>query len=119
MPGELWHPSVIKLIVKDPEISQDAIGVIYCDLFERSGKPHQDCHFTIHGGRRRIDGSYQTPKVVLMLNLPRSEFNSLEIPFIVLIMNLIKFPAGNVNPGNLCDRFTSIADAFADGQPIP
>lgn len=72
--GELWHPSVIKIIVKDEKLSQEPIGVIYCDLFERSGKPHQDCHFTIQGGRRKSDGSYQIPKVVLMLNLPQSEY---------------------------------------------
>ncbi|XP_003737717.1 mitochondrial intermediate peptidase [Galendromus occidentalis] len=72
LPGELWHPSVIKMIVKDTRISDDPIGIIYCDLFERAQKPHQDCHFTIQGGRRKADGSYQIPKVVLMLNLPRA-----------------------------------------------
>ncbi|OQR78552.1 mitochondrial intermediate peptidase-like [Tropilaelaps mercedesae] len=72
-PGELWHSSVVKVAVRDANISSPSptMGVIYCDLFERPGKPHQDCHFTIQGGRRRSDGSYQTPKVVLMLNLPR------------------------------------------------
>ncbi|XP_022649309.1 mitochondrial intermediate peptidase-like isoform X3 [Varroa destructor] len=76
--GELWHSSVVKLVVKNAtEQSRNSLashmGVIYCDLFERPGKPHQDCHFTIQGGRRRSDGSYQIPKVVLMLNLPRGE----------------------------------------------
>lgn len=73
--GELWHNDVIRLSIIDQESSQ-LLGYIYCDLFERQMKNHQDCHHTIRGGCYLRDGTYQLPIVVLVLSLPDSNDNN-------------------------------------------
>ncbi|EDW49534.1 mitochondrial intermediate peptidase [Drosophila sechellia] len=72
-PGEAWHNDIYKLAVVHE--SEGLLGYIYCDFYERAGKPNQDCHFTIQGGRRMPDGSYQLPVVVVMLGLAQPRWS--------------------------------------------
>ncbi|TGZ60619.1 hypothetical protein CRM22_008431 [Opisthorchis felineus] len=78
IPGECWHPSVVKVGVyarrhSMPDMKsgpETQIGLVYCDLLDRPGKPAQDCHYTIRGGRSLHGNDYQNPIITLQLTLP-------------------------------------------------
>lgn len=72
-PGECWVLEVYKLAVMHE--TEGLLGYIYCDFFQRMCKQNQDCHFTIRGGKKLEDGTYQLPIVVLMLNFPHPRWN--------------------------------------------
>ena len=55
-PGEVWHDSVRRIDVIDETEGQ--IGVIYCDLFSRVGKPPSAAHYTVRCSRRVDDDDF-------------------------------------------------------------
>ncbi|KAF3847913.1 hypothetical protein F7725_020941 [Dissostichus mawsoni] len=80
--GEVWNEDVRKLAVVHE--TEGLFGYIYCDFFQRQNKPHQDCHFTIRGGRwLQETGQYQLPVVVLMLRT-RCATDFAEVPSILM-----------------------------------
>lgn len=57
LPGETWNQDVRRLDVIDDH--EGHIAVIYCDLFERSGKSPNPAHFTLRCSRRISDEEMQ------------------------------------------------------------
>ncbi|KAK3054842.1 Mitochondrial intermediate peptidase [Extremus antarcticus] len=57
LPGETWNQDVRRLDVIDD--NEGHIAVIYCDLFERSGKSPNPAHFTLRCSRRISDEEMQ------------------------------------------------------------
>lgn len=64
--GEAWHDSVRKYVF---ECDQEILGIIYCDFFSRAGKNAINCQFTIQGGRRLNNDTYQIPISTLSLGI--------------------------------------------------
>ena len=50
--GELWHRDVFKVEVEHED--EGPLGIVYMDLFQRSGKPFTASHCLIRGGRQLV-----------------------------------------------------------------
>src|SRR5262249_7509087 len=66
-PANAWHPDVQAFAVEDAE-SRDTIAYFYMDLFPRPDKFGHAAAFTLVGGRRLADGSYQRPVSAIVAN---------------------------------------------------
>ncbi|XP_042389883.1 mitochondrial intermediate peptidase, mitochondrial-like [Zingiber officinale] len=64
MPGECWHPDVVKLSLHHPQ--EGGLGFMYLDLYSRKGKYSGCAHFAIRGGRLISKSEYQLPVVALV-----------------------------------------------------
>lgn len=65
--GESWANNIYKLAVKHE--TEGLLGHIYCDFYDRAKKPHQDCHFTLRGGKQLPDGTYQVIFLLIFIHL--------------------------------------------------
>eukprot|EP00038_Savillea_parva_P008101 m.174753 g.174753 ORF g.174753 m.174753 type:complete len:708 (+) comp13871_c0_seq1:138-2261(+) len=66
--GEVWHPSVQKLVVEHD--TEGVLGVIYCDMYARERKSDGAAHYSVLNSREVRDAngnrtSFQLPIVVL------------------------------------------------------
>lgn len=65
-----WHPDVSTHAIIDAE-SGARIAHFYMDLFPREGKFNHAAAFTLVGGRKLPDGSYQHPVSAIVANLTK------------------------------------------------
>jgi len=68
--GEVWDGNVVKVEVKK---SKNFLGTIYIDLDNRPSKLTGDCHYTVRCAKQLASGDFQTPIVVLSLNVANPE----------------------------------------------
>lgn len=69
-PANAWHPDVRLFRVRDAGDSRER-AYFYMDLFPRPGKYGHAAAFTLRGGRRLADGSYQKPVSAIVANFTK------------------------------------------------
>lgn len=69
-PANAWHPDVRLFRVVDAKDGRER-AYFYMDLFPRSGKYSHAAAFTLRGGRRLTDGSYQQPVSAIVANFTK------------------------------------------------
>jgi thimet oligopeptidase len=69
-PANAWHPDV-KLYRIDDAVDGREVGHFYMDLFPRANKYGHAAAFTLVGGRRLPDGSYQQPVSAIVANFTK------------------------------------------------
>ncbi len=87
--GETWHPDVVKLNVVSE--NEGLIGIIYCDLFERSGKTNNPAHFTICCSRKIYQDEFNDPEIMNTIQTTTTkEGESYQLPVITLVCSFGK-----------------------------
>ena len=66
----VWHPDVRSFAIVDRATDED-IAVVHMDLHPREGKFSHAAAFDLAPGRRRPDGSYQTPVSAIVANFTK------------------------------------------------
>ena len=67
---ETWHPDVTSYAIRDRADGR-LIAHFHMDLYPREGKYSHAAAFTLVPGRRRPDGSYQTPVSAIVANFTK------------------------------------------------
>lgn len=65
--GEMWNGAILKLVAVDSQGKE--LGTVYLDVDHRTGKNLGDCHYTVRCSKQLESGMWQSPVIVLSLNL--------------------------------------------------
>ena len=85
--GETWSPEVRRLNVCSKD--EGLIGVIYCDLFERSGKTANPAHFTVCCSRHMYE--HENDESIMQIGVDATG-TRYQLPIISLVCNFSKLP---------------------------